>query len=681
MEPESAETWKLRGNEEFRVRNYAAAEQCYSKAIELSPEPSAVFLNNRATTRFYLDFMGLCIEDATAAIQADPSFFKAYYRRAEAYMILENMQAAKSDYFEALKLKPSDQLIRRKYEHVAKLIKKRRFLDAIYAKQLCPIEELLSIFPSPESPHSSTESHSGSLAICQDTPITPELFWNIVDHCAKGEILDARSFAALIGKMHNVLLDEMKDPGTQSATSSPSSPVATAKNNIPQAGGVMLRRALNVSEKETKEDEMETGEGDSKALTVIGDIHGQVFDLVDIIKRRWDREETLKLWGDCMSSSSSSVTTTTTTSDNTTNVTSKESETHKTPSLTVFLGDFVDRRDHGVAVLQLIFALRVLVSPQNWLLIHPEVSSNKNGGEGENNRIFKSPLQDIFGDVVLIRGNHESEQMNRQFGFEQELKRSYDPSGPKAITLNKGCKSPSVLTEKLLSAIYKIYGEMALCCVLGWHSNSGVWQDKIFCVHGGVPCVDQQAEEISGKKKAEGESYLDRLSKLPRSVSYGISADPSEPSGPQLEMLWNDPVDISLGPQVLISHVAFQSRVLRDVHQSPRGCGCVYGDTACSEWMKNAGICCVFRGHQMVEEGIREDFKGGECNENGCHHITVFSCPKYCGSTNKGSCLEMTSLQLKELGATGALRYNRIDLEGAPDPLAAPFMPASRFFR
>ena len=79
------------------------------------------------------------------------------------------------------------------------------------------------------------------------------------------------------------------------------------------------------------------------------------------------------------------------------------------------------------------------------------------------------------------------------------------------------------------------------------------------------------------------------------------------------ELLWSDPLRSGTGPY----------------EENPRGHGCLFGKSSLNGFLQNIGRKVLIRGHQCIEEGVRQDF-GGKC-------ITVFSASRYCG-TKLNSC-------------------------------------------
>jgi tetratricopeptide (TPR) repeat protein len=86
-----AEKHRLAGNEHFKMGRFEQAIAAYSAAIEV--EPSASLLSNRAFANIKLCFSGEAIADADRALEMDPGFAKARYRKASAYLQLGKVTA------------------------------------------------------------------------------------------------------------------------------------------------------------------------------------------------------------------------------------------------------------------------------------------------------------------------------------------------------------------------------------------------------------------------------------------------------------------------------------------------------------------------------------------------------------------------------------------------------------
>lgn len=114
----------------------------------------------------------------------------------------------------------------------------------------------------------------------------------------------------------------------------------------------------------------------------------------------------------------------------------------------LFLGDYVDRGDHSLQVIALLFALKAL---------HPE-------------------------HIFLLRGNHECPTINSEYGFVNECRQQYH-GDTEWIVVNK---------------------------VFQWLPVAAVIQERIFCVHGGLSPDLQQVEQIEALDREELYEIPDR---------------------------------------------------------------------------------------------------------------------------------------------------------------------------
>jgi serine/threonine-protein phosphatase 5 len=93
-----AENYKEQGNKLFSQNKFVEAIEKFTEAINLNIETkkNAIYYSNRANCHNKMENYGLAIQDANKAIEIDNNYFKSYYRRASANLIL-------SDYNEAVK--------------------------------------------------------------------------------------------------------------------------------------------------------------------------------------------------------------------------------------------------------------------------------------------------------------------------------------------------------------------------------------------------------------------------------------------------------------------------------------------------------------------------------------------------------------------------------------------------
>ncbi|KAL3312904.1 Serine/threonine-protein phosphatase PP1-alpha catalytic subunit [Cichlidogyrus casuarinus] len=202
----------------------------------------------------------------------------------------------------------------------------------------------------------------------------------------------------------------------------------------------------------------------------------------------------------------------------------------------LFLGDYVDRGPQSVEVLCLLLAFKI-----------------------------KYPK-----DFFMLRGNHESDIVNRVYGFKDELKARFGKSRVK--------KQFSVVFEALpLAAIVD-------------HS--------IFCCHGGLsPDMIVNLEEKTNMSLLEFLNSNSKPAEIPR---HGLLCD----------LVWADPIDLGTSEQT------------NGFITSARGCSYNFGQDIIDRFLHEYGLDLIVRGHQVVEDGY--EFYGSK------KLITIFSAPNYC---------------------------------------------------
>jgi serine/threonine-protein phosphatase 5 len=132
---EEAQKLKEIGNKKFSEQRYAESEIFYTKAIDMTPLDErkllAVLYSNRAFSQLKLENFGSAITDANKALECDPSYVKAYYRRGSAHLILRSFDDAKNDFKKVVQIVPNDKESRSKFIACKKAIKQLKFAEAI----------------------------------------------------------------------------------------------------------------------------------------------------------------------------------------------------------------------------------------------------------------------------------------------------------------------------------------------------------------------------------------------------------------------------------------------------------------------------------------------------------------------------------------------------------------------
>ena len=132
-----AEEFKEKGNAFFKIGKLNEAHEMYSEAIllGLKGKQGAIYYSNRAFANIKLENYGIAIHDANKALELDPTFIKAYYRRGSAYLALNHLDDAVKDFHRVCKLAPNDKDARQKYDTAKKEKMLRAFSDSIKVEE------------------------------------------------------------------------------------------------------------------------------------------------------------------------------------------------------------------------------------------------------------------------------------------------------------------------------------------------------------------------------------------------------------------------------------------------------------------------------------------------------------------------------------------------------------------
>ena len=103
MNPELSEVEKQKGNERFKAGDYGTAVKHYTEAIKRNPQDAKIY-SNRAACYTKLMSFDLALKDCDQSIGLDPSFIKAYLRKAMVHRGMGQTSKAQSTYEKALEL-------------------------------------------------------------------------------------------------------------------------------------------------------------------------------------------------------------------------------------------------------------------------------------------------------------------------------------------------------------------------------------------------------------------------------------------------------------------------------------------------------------------------------------------------------------------------------------------------
>ncbi|KIY44446.1 protein phosphatase 5 [Fistulina hepatica ATCC 64428] len=144
---------KAQAGQAFARHDYPEAVRLYSEAIAKNPGDAILWCThfrairaNRAFTRIKLEEFGYALSDADQAVKLDPKYAKAYYRRATCHMQILKPQAAIADFKKILQLEPQNEVVRTQLKATQKLIRKIEFEKAIEVEgEKNPIERCLEV--------------------------------------------------------------------------------------------------------------------------------------------------------------------------------------------------------------------------------------------------------------------------------------------------------------------------------------------------------------------------------------------------------------------------------------------------------------------------------------------------------------------------------------------------------
>ncbi|KAJ5665084.1 Serine/threonine-protein phosphatase [Penicillium maclennaniae] len=364
---EAANALKLQGNKAFANHDWPTAVDFYNQAIEkYDQEPS--FFCNRAQAQIKLEAYGYAIADATKALELDPDYVKAYWRRALANAAILDSKAALRDFKAVVKREPGNQNARVRLAECEKLVRRMEFEKAI------EVSDPPSAFEGLDIDAIKVEDNYDGVHL--EGEMTQEFIDDMIERFKNGKNIHRKYVFQIIKAVKDLVYNE---------------PTM-----------------------------VEIGVEAGKKLTVCGDTHGQFFDLLEIFRRN-----------------------------------GSPSDTHAY----LFNGDFVDRGSWSCEIALLLYAYK-------WL--------RPNG-------------------LFINRGNHETDDMNKVYGFEGECKAKYN--------------------ERVFKVFSESFSALPLATLIG---------SKYLVLHGGLFSDDKIT--------------LDDIRKLNRHNQR----QPGQ-SGLMMEMLWTDP--------------------------------------------------------------------------------------------------------------------------------------------
>ncbi|CAH6719319.1 serine/threonine-protein phosphatase T [[Candida] jaroonii] len=452
---EQAIKLKDQGNKCLKELKFDDAIDCYTKAIELDDQ-NAVFYSNRAQVHIKLENYGLAIADCDNALKVDPNMMKAYYRKGVSLMAILNYKEAQKNFKIILAKIPNDKLTLENYKQTVSYLKKQAFERAIAgdAKELLinsiNYESILieKTWEGPELTIQSKKTDDGLDINIQG--LDEEYLKYMIKLFKDGGRLPKKHVFAIISKVYTLL----KKESTMTELIIPHSKINPQDYDNYSTDALVL--------------------GEAKKITVVGDTHGQFYDVLNLFKR----------FG-------------------------KVSKDH----IYLFNGDFVDRGSWSCEVALYLYVLKVLY-PQS---------------------------------IFINRGNHETNDMNKTYGFTDECEHKY--------------------SKKIFDVFAESFGALPYASLIN---------GSYLIMHGGLFSDDHVK--------------LNDIKQLNRFPSSGSTQPPRD--GIAMELLWTDPQNVN-------------GRA-----PSKRGIGMQFGPDITERFCLSNKIRKVLRSHEVRMDGVEEEHNG-----------------------------------------------------------------------
>lgn len=450
----ATEALKLKdeGNSHFKAHRFDDAIQSYTKAIELDPK-NAVFYSNRAQVNIKLENYGLAIIDCDEALKVDPQFTKAYYRKGVSQMAILKYKDAQANFKTILKTLPNDKLTLENYKQCANYLKKQAFEKAIAGDAKVSIFSTLDFdsmiiektWEGPSLQISSSKTETGVKIDVEGVNL--DYLRYMIKHFKAGGKIPKKHAFAIVAKVTELCRDEQ----------------TMVEVTLPHS-------QLTDSEASKQEHLLAS----CKKLTVVGDTHGQFYDVLNLFAK----------FGPV-------------------------TDDHAY----LFNGDFVDRGSWSCEVAFYLYVLKI---------IYPH-------------------------SVYLNRGNHETNDMNKTYGFTDECEHKY--------------------SKKMFEAFAESFGALPLATLIN---------RSYLCMHGGLFSDDNVT--------------LEDIKSFNRFPSSGSSQPPRD--GIAMELLWTDPQpEVGRAP-------------------SKRGIGMQFGPDITERFCLKNKLRKILRSHEVRMDGVEEEHNG-----------------------------------------------------------------------
>ncbi|CAF0906825.1 unnamed protein product [Adineta ricciae] len=230
------------------------------------------------------------------------------------------------------------------------------------------------------------------------------------------------------------------------------------------------------------------------------------------------------------------------------------------PASFLFLGDYVDRGIHGLEVIIYLLAAK-----------------------------YQCPKK-----VLLLRGNHEIRKVQQMFSFYKECMSKFGDT----------------LGKEVWDAINSVFDVLPLAAVI---------DDKILCVHGGIP----------SPVSCPGDFVF-----AVNDIAVPLS-DPENESPLAWEIMWNDPFSIDTNAAAQLP-IGVNGGFFNNTRRST---GNYFTSEALMTFLEKNNFTHVIRAHEVQQVGFKVQLSG--------RLLTVFSSSHYCGGTNEAATVLVDAAKLR----------------------------------
>lgn len=443
--------FKNEGNSFLKENKFQEAIDSYTKAIELD-ENNSILYSNRAYVHLQLENYGLTISDTEKALEFDTNNIKAYYRKGLALMAILRYKEALTVFKKLLEKAPNNELALTKYKQCKLSTKRQEFEKAI------AVDFNLFFFHNIDYEKIQIEKlwRGPDLGIIVQKPkndiqVSIEgLDINYLKYMIKtfkeGGRLPKKHVFAIVTKVYEMFKKEK----------------------------TMMEILMPHTELEYDLKEHEIFLQNAKKMTIVGDTHGQFYDLLNLFdKFGFVSDEHVYL----------------------------------------FNGDFVDRGSWSCEIALYLYVLKI-----------------------------------IFPNSVFInRGNHETSDMNKAYGFSDECEHKY--------------------SKKIFEAFLESFNSLPLAALIN---------RSFLCMHGGLFLDDNIT--------------LEDIKNIDRFSVFDAYQSPKE--GLAMELLWTDP----------------QPNSGRSI--SKRGIGLLFGPDITQKFCLSNKIRKILRSHEVRMQGVEIEHNG-----------------------------------------------------------------------